>query len=381
MPSRSGNQAPAAHAICRGKRRSRPQHRGFTLGEMTVATAVAGVLVLGMSSAVMFSLQAGEVAEGTKDTGTETANVLDQITRDLGDALAFNERSSVSAAFTVPDRDGDGKPERLRYAWSGVAGDPITLQYGGSPAVKFATNVHHFNLNYLLRTVGPSNGACCLPEGTCMEDSQANCAEVPGALYKGDGSLCRDVECPVESEEMLLVIRDPGPEASLSSYKVKENNWCAAYFLPSLPINVVSWKVTRVMFLAKQSGNVIGSNAVDIRTATGEVRGPRTVFIPTNTVLDTVIVDEASLPASHDWVGASFDTVSGLDPANGLCLVIRGLNGSRTTAGISYAGATVLYEFLDSLDGGAEWRTEFYKGDMGIQVFGTVTTLGPPEWP
>ena len=40
---------------------------------------------------------------------------------DLQLATGFTERTTKAATFTVPDRDGDSKPETLRYAWSGVA--------------------------------------------------------------------------------------------------------------------------------------------------------------------------------------------------------------------------------------------------------------------
>ncbi|XHC25814.1 MAG: hypothetical protein ACFHWZ_02360 [Phycisphaerales bacterium] len=43
--------------------------------------------------------------------------------------------------------------------------------------------------------MGPSTGACCLNDGSCVELSQATCDAV-GGTYQGDDSLCADASCP-----------------------------------------------------------------------------------------------------------------------------------------------------------------------------------------
>jgi hypothetical protein len=344
---------------------------------MTVATAVAGVLVLGMSSAVMFSLQAGEAAEGSRDTGTDTANVLDQLTRDLGDALAFSERSSASAEFTVPDRDGDGKPEMLRYAWTGVAGDPLTFEYNGSSAVKLAQDVHHFDLNYLLRTVGPGNGACCLPDGSCMEDSQANCEAVAGALYHGDGTSCDVVQCPEESAELLLIAHNDESGGQIKARDISAARYSAQYFRPTLPTNVVHWKITRVSLKLARSGASDGVVEVQIRPADAAQK-------PTPEVLQGVLLTEDVLDPSFRWEEFDFDAVSELDPYYGVCAVVQHVAGElAATLQWNRNGANMPpnSSLLDTSDGGVSWTSPALNKNMFFYVYGTVTTMGPPEWP
>ncbi len=41
----------------------------------------------------------------------------------------------------------------------------------------------------------PNTGACCLPDGTCVQTDAGHCATAGGA-YQGDGSTCGTVNCP-----------------------------------------------------------------------------------------------------------------------------------------------------------------------------------------
>jgi len=52
--------------------------------------------------------------------------------------------------------------------------------------------------NFILTSLGPVvTGACCLPDGSCVDDeTEADCAAA-GGTYQGDDVLCIDVTCPV----------------------------------------------------------------------------------------------------------------------------------------------------------------------------------------
>ena len=50
--------------------------------------------------------------------------------------------------FTVADRTGDSAADTIRYAWSGVAGDPLTRQINAGTAVTVAANVQSLQLSY-----------------------------------------------------------------------------------------------------------------------------------------------------------------------------------------------------------------------------------------
>ena len=137
--------------------RSLPNHgyAGFTLIELLVSIAIMAVLVTGIASAIVLATRAAEGA-GQPAALADAAQVIDQMTTELAVAISFSERTNTAVTFTVPDRDGDEAPETIRYAWSGVPGEPLTRAYKGGGAMAVARNVHQFNLTYLLKTLTPA---------------------------------------------------------------------------------------------------------------------------------------------------------------------------------------------------------------------------------
>jgi len=121
---------------------------------MLVSVAVMTTLVVGISSAIVLATRTAEGA-GQPTALADAARVIDQITADLAVALTFNERTDTEVTFTVPDRDADETPETIRYAWSGVGGDPLTRTYNGGEPYAIAQDVHYFNITYLLKALDP----------------------------------------------------------------------------------------------------------------------------------------------------------------------------------------------------------------------------------
>ena len=122
--------------------------------ELLVSTASATVLMAGLASATYIANRALDDEALPVSADRRASEALSQLLCDLEHALAFSERTSAAVTFTVPDRDGDNAPETVRYAFSGAAGDPLTYEYNGGPAVKIADDVQAFDLNYLTRIAG-----------------------------------------------------------------------------------------------------------------------------------------------------------------------------------------------------------------------------------
>jgi len=170
--------------------------RGLTLAELTVSMAITTLMLVGMGSALVIA--ARSVVQSENNTAIETSDtrkVIDQITADLNHALTFTERTSNAATFTVPDRNTDDLPETIRYAWSGVAGDPLTRQYNNDAIVTIAEDVHRFDLTYLLRTMGPPTFACCYNDGSCQDRTLELCM-ADGGILQGDDTECATFSCP-----------------------------------------------------------------------------------------------------------------------------------------------------------------------------------------
>lgn len=136
---------------------SAKSRRGHTLAEMVMAMASATVLMAGLGGAVVVASRAFRPETGATYSRTNAALSEHDLLANLRLATGFTERTDKAATFTVPDRDGDGNPETLRYAWSGTTGDPLTLSYNGGAPLPVASDVRAFSLAYATQTVAGVN--------------------------------------------------------------------------------------------------------------------------------------------------------------------------------------------------------------------------------
>ncbi len=307
--------------------------RAFTLVEVVISTAILAIIMLACVSVLVVAQRALVLNDpGSAPVQAASAReAVDLVTADLRVATSVVQAGSTTAALTVPDRTGDGTPETLVYAWSGTPGDPLTRSYNGGPAAAILENVQALTLSSLLRQAGP----------------------------------------PAESEsaEQLLFYHDDPPGGSLKDYILESTKWCATYFKPSLPANAVSWKITRVWFVAKQEGGVEGFAIVGLRQADAAMK-------PTWSVIDAAAVSEYSLSGSYAWTEVSFTTASGLDPTKGYCLVIRQAATTERAARIMWEENVTETDnrWTTTSDSGSSWATPDTTKHLRFYVYGTVTT-------
>jgi prepilin-type N-terminal cleavage/methylation domain-containing protein len=144
--------AHAAHDPGNGPPRRGPaaSRLGFSLMELVVSMAVISVLLVSLGSAIVVTSRAMP-APSSPGGGAEfkRAAALDQMCAELRCATAFTEIGATSVAFSVPDRDKDATEEKIRYAWTGVSGAPLTREYNGGAKVAVADDLASFALAYL----------------------------------------------------------------------------------------------------------------------------------------------------------------------------------------------------------------------------------------
>lgn len=134
-------------------RHARQPRAGYSLLELTISLAAAVVLMAGMASAVAVSTQTLTLTDTGASARVRSTDVQRDMLADLQRATGFTERTATAVTFTVPDRTGDGRPETLRYAWSGTPGAPLTLQMNGGTVQNIAENVREFSLLYRTQTL------------------------------------------------------------------------------------------------------------------------------------------------------------------------------------------------------------------------------------
>ena len=306
------------------------KHRAFTLVELVVCMVIAAVLLVAIGSTVVLASRALPNANNPTACTIEASMALDQLVAELEAAVYITEHSQTAIAFTVADRNNDGLNERIRYAWSGIAGDPLTRQYNGGTVSPFITNVQQFSL---------------APEIQSITEA-----------YPGAG-----VEDAFDS---LLVTTVSG--TGLGSVDVKSTNWSGQYFQMNLPANTMGWRPTRIRFMAKKNSSS-GITKVQLRPADAS-------FKPTGTVLQELSMDASILPTWYTWIEGSLtlDRKRSSDP---VCLVFKYFSGVIPATLESNDGAGL----LASSNSGVTWTYSSLQ-DLQCQLYGKVTQPGPTQY-
>lgn len=124
------------------------RRRAFSMLELTISLASAAILTISLGSSLVVASRGLDLINAPEGRRTDASRVARELARDLQQATRFTEQTATATTFLVPDRDADGKPESIRYAWSGTAGAPLTMSLNGATPVDFAANVQSLNLAY-----------------------------------------------------------------------------------------------------------------------------------------------------------------------------------------------------------------------------------------
>ncbi len=274
--------------------------RGFTLVEMTVSLAIVSILAVAVGAALRLGLAAAGAAPGAgavNAAGQATAaEAADQIAADLNVALDFTEKTPTALTFTVPNRDGDGRPETIRYAWSGANGDAsltppappwtLTREYNGGPWAALARNVRSCDFRLLYR-------------------------DIAGA--------------PVAPAPQVLLSFDPVGGAGSQAWVDPTTSAAVGFQLASAG----SFTVTEISIDLLSAPTPDGIVKVQFCDADASNR-------------PTAVREEAQIPclAGSDvgtWVTASFKTLSRLDRSKHYAVNVVGYRGSAKSGGVVLA--------------------------------------------
>jgi type II secretory pathway pseudopilin PulG len=310
------------------------RQKGLTIVELLVSIAITTVIMFAIGSSMMIATRAMPDRDTPANAVITTGEATEQLAAELQYAISINSYSAGMIEFTMADRDGYGTPETIRYEWSGALGDPLTRQYNGTTVVEVLDAVQEFNLSYDLEAISDK----VMPEN--------------------------------ESNETLLI--GYNSTDNLADYQLRNYKWYGQYFLPSLPQDAVSWKVTRVEFLAKVDWSPISECRVQLQLPTGS-------NLPSGIVLeDKRLVEETLNENTYLRQRFTFSDVSGLSPQTGLCLVLKSLGSYPGLLWGQDGGVSTPNSYLVvSSDSGASWSARTGESLL-FSVYGTVTTSGQP---
>jgi hypothetical protein len=307
----------------------RIRRRGHTLIEMVVAMAASVVLLAGLGSVMMIARQVAYTPSAATSRML-AADVINQVAEELRYATLVIQQTPQILEFVVDDRDADGTAEKIRYEWSGTAGDPLQKSInGGTPAVVLGS-IHNFQAT--LQLVSTTR-------------SITTTAETAPAILASDTNVVDDVDVDVTTTYYCAQVINP------------------TLFSP-VPTNALSWNATSIEFYGDDDDDPGETLLVQLRAA-GDPNGS-----PTSSVLGQVSI--ASTAIDDGWTSAVFASpIRGLALHRLYAVVWASVGGDALRMPFSNSAGPV----FESTNSGASWnqatnRRLFYR------VYGTYTVPG-----
>ena len=322
-----------------------PAHstRGFTLIELLVSVSITAILLAGTTSVILVMGHALPSREDDLVRSMPAAQAANRIAAELQEATSIVFAGPTAVEFTVADRDSpaDNVDETIRYAWSGVPGDPLTRRYNGGTAYTVLDDVREFDLDY---------------------DQMS--------FIDGDPPL-------IEGPEQAYVMQDGTNSGVQDEVVISDSYQLAQTFLPVLPLNAVSWRITRFQLhiRADQTQGGATSGQIAMRLEETDLTGAPMKEI------DELIVFEDTLPRKTALLEFSFPNAGGLDPLQPYAISIHpNRNNDKNVARLltgspSLLSPTTRYFF----DNGFKNWTEELNRDLWITVWGRAEYVDP-DW-
>jgi hypothetical protein len=290
----------------------RERRRGHTLMELVAAMVCSAVLLAGLGSVMLIGRQVA-YSPTSASVRTETANVVSYLADELQYATLLIGQSTRSLEFVIADRDGDGRAEKIRYAWSGTSGDPLVKTVNGGAPHTILEAVEEFNASYVLK-----------PETMTLNTTSETAESVLFSNDSVQAGVDRDVSTTRHSAQLI-----------------------DAAALSGVPANAICWNATKVNFEGRDNSSADETLLVQLRSTGGTYDGP------TSEVLGQVSIAESSL-GSMGWKTATLPTpVRGLALHRKYALVWAGVGGDAARLLCTDSTPSGVFE---SNDGGATWN-------------------------
>ena len=308
----------------------RQARRGHTLLEMMLSLVLLSIVMASVTSAMLFAASANPDEDSPEVTIADDSRVLSRIAEDLSLARYVIEQTDKAVTFVVGDRTGDGTPDRIRYAWSGTYGDPLTYQLNDETPTTLLENTAQFGLTYTSETV---------------------ISTLPGTLERGD------TEQLIASQNSILLH---------TGYFMNDTMAIGQRYTPALDAGVVAYEPSRLRLYAKRAGNSTGVIPVAIKDVQGDT--PQGDAHVSATLYERGFGTypnwgEVSFSSSV-WLSASEEKIISIGPGTGIGNIL--VPRYHNTAGTP---------FSYSSDSGVTWLAG-YGGSMLFELYAYPVTYG-----
>ena len=310
---------------------TQPRRRAaFSLLEMVLSLSVLAVAFTAVGSVVVLATKVMPAPDSAEAASVDQYRALTRMVEDLEQARYITGGSVNSITFVVDDRTGDGLPDRMSYAWSGIAGDPLTLTINGSPPTALVQNVRAFSLRGAVAT---------------------RTDRVPASSE-------------VSNTQLLFAHNTASSPASIS---ITSNSWVGQVLALDLPPGTISYTIDRVRYRARSNGANSGGTHVRLRSFDADTN-------TTGSIEAATYLPESMLSSSYSWQDQTFDPPPSFS-ADDLCALTLEWNNGYVSADIEYdnsGGNALLWDD----DAGQSW-SEFSNKSVLAEAYGTYT-VGMP---
>jgi hypothetical protein len=289
--------------------------------ELVVSMAISSLLMVGLAGSLSIAAKNQSQSDGQFAATFKNASVPQQMVEDLELATSIVSNTATAIEFEVPDRNGDGYPEKVKYSWTGASGSnaqKIQWTYKNQTPVDIATGVSSFNLTYSL--------------GTRILDQ-------------------------LDNKRALLKACDAHSSATNNYATVSSIVRCSQFFLPTLPLGTATWNFGGFRFLARKHAGVTVAASDKL---TIEIRSANTDRTPTSIVLASMNVNINRLTSDFDWVIVQPKMIRRLASTTGLCLVIYSTSSSGLVDIAIQEGNSTLFSntmSCNSSNSGSSWSS------------------------
>ncbi|MFO0977906.1 MAG: prepilin-type N-terminal cleavage/methylation domain-containing protein [Planctomycetaceae bacterium] len=303
---------------------------GFTLAELLVSVTVAGILLVGLGSALMMVTRSVRPDAGAAMT-LDAARAIRLLEDDLRFCSHVLSRSATSVKLLTTDSDQDGSRDVVEYNWSGVSGASLTRTVNGGNAVSICGDVVDFALE-----------------------------------FQNDGESRAVLTSTAAGGELLL--QSHTATSSMTWHTVGYSDAYGQLIQPSLFTGAAAlsgsdeWKITRVEYYAKRETSGTASYRLSLDLAGDD-------GLPSHEHLYQATLDPNVASSTGAWYSVTVSDCPWIDATQPVCLTLTYLTDLNRLM-IVDSSASGASGMLTTDESATEWLRPSFGRSLLYRVYG-----------
>lgn len=266
-------------------------------------------------------------------TNFRISDVTSQMAYDIESATAIASLTPSNIEFLVPDRDGDGLPDQIKYTWSNT-----TTQKKIFWSINGNTPSEIFN-----------------DAGNLQIAATAINAPSSVAFHQlSDVAILKSIDCL--------------PDAKYFEHSITSTSAIGQYLIPDINSSSAKWDLGSIRLMVR-AGDAITDGILRIRITKADASRK-----PTSVVLAEVTVPESRLGPDYRWLTIPFAPIGRQTATTPICITISSGGGTGSVARVMFAESLTNSPanafLLQSTNGGTSWTVGDGKRGLRFYAYG-----------